>query len=357
MVYVSDLIKKATDVSGLYYRSSFERGYLVNWDVQLAVWDRIFEDSVLNCQPESSGILLTEPTFNFPEIRKNMDEIIFEEYGFKSLYRNNGSEIAAKSLNLSAFQNKRKTIPDCVMIVDIGQIDVGGLILTNFLKEMVSYRSWDMMDERYTINDVKEKCCYVTQDLSSDIKKAKFDFADIESNYVLPDFTTTKTGFVLDKNKPSSNQNIDQEQILSLKNERFLVPEILFSPSNAGMQSTLNETYYINQGGLHEAILESINACPQKMRGLLLKNIIVIGGTAKLSGLKERLETELQSCVPSEYTVQIFIPEDPSGYTWECGQLLLENIHSGKYSEIMGPKILSRKDYLEMGPDRVVNFF
>ncbi|OLY82727.1 Actin-like protein ARP6 [Smittium mucronatum] len=48
MVYVSDLVDRSNDFSGLYFRSPFENGYLVNWDVQLSVWDRLFSESLLN---------------------------------------------------------------------------------------------------------------------------------------------------------------------------------------------------------------------------------------------------------------------------------------------------------------------
>ena len=36
-------------------------------------------------------------------------------------------------------------------------IDVGGKLLTNHLKELVSYRQWNMMDETSIVNDVEEK--------------------------------------------------------------------------------------------------------------------------------------------------------------------------------------------------------
>jgi hypothetical protein len=54
------------------------------------------------------------------------------------------------------------------------RIDVGGKLLTNHLKELVSFRQWNMMEETYIVNDVKEKCCYVSTQFSADIETCRF---------------------------------------------------------------------------------------------------------------------------------------------------------------------------------------
>ncbi len=50
---------------------------------------------------------------------------------------------------------------------------MGGKLLTNLLKETVSYRAWNMLDETYIMNDVKEKLCYVSLDFEREINAAK----------------------------------------------------------------------------------------------------------------------------------------------------------------------------------------
>jgi len=42
----------------------------------------------------------------------------------------------------------------------VKRLDVGGKLLTNQLKELVSFRQWNMMDETYIMNQVKESCCF-----------------------------------------------------------------------------------------------------------------------------------------------------------------------------------------------------
>lgn len=54
------------------------------------------------------------------------------------------------------------------------RIDVGGKLLTNHLKELVSFRQWDMLDQTYITNDIKEQCCYVSQNFKQDLEICKY---------------------------------------------------------------------------------------------------------------------------------------------------------------------------------------
>lgn len=52
-------------------------------------------------------------------------------------------------------------------------MDVGGKLLTNQLKEVVSYRQWNMMDETYIMNHAKEACCYVSTQFIADLETCR----------------------------------------------------------------------------------------------------------------------------------------------------------------------------------------
>lgn len=64
------------------------------------------------------------------------------------------------------------------------RIDVGGKLLTNHLKELVSFRQWNMMEETYIVNDVKEKCCYVSTQFAVDLEACKFVFPPVRPSRV-----------------------------------------------------------------------------------------------------------------------------------------------------------------------------
>lgn len=61
--------------------------------------------------------------------------------------------------------------------VDPARIDAGGKLLTNHLKELVSFRQWNMMEETHIMNDVKEKCCFVSTQFAADLEACRFALA------------------------------------------------------------------------------------------------------------------------------------------------------------------------------------
>ena len=53
------------------------------------------------------------------------------------------------------------------------RLDVGGKLLTNYLKELLSFRQFDLMGETYITNDVKEWCCYVSTNYDADMELSR----------------------------------------------------------------------------------------------------------------------------------------------------------------------------------------
>lgn len=53
------------------------------------------------------------------------------------------------------------------------RIDVGGKLLTNHLKHLISFRQWNVLDQTHVVNDVREACGYVSMDWRGDIEKTK----------------------------------------------------------------------------------------------------------------------------------------------------------------------------------------
>ena len=59
------------------------------------------------------------------------------------------------------------------LLNDTSSVDVGGKLLTNHLKELVSFRQWNMMDQTAVMNHVKETCCFVSLDFGKDLERAR----------------------------------------------------------------------------------------------------------------------------------------------------------------------------------------
>ncbi|KAI9788240.1 MAG: Actin- protein 6 [Piccolia ochrophora] len=85
---------------------------------------------------------------------------------------------------------------------------------------------------------------------------------------------------------------------MTLGNERFVVPELLFRPGDIGME----------QAGIAELITHSLATLPGALWPALLANVVVVGGNAHMPGFVERLSTDLRKLVPAECTLRVGKP-------------------------------------------------
>lgn len=142
---------------------------------------------------------------------------------------------------------------------------------------------------------MKEDSCFISQDFFKDMERAKYKLENntITKDYVLPDYTTLRRGYLKNPEPPN------EQQTLRLTNERFAIPEILFHPSDIG----------IRQMGIPEAIMDSVKSCSEETWPHLLSNIILTGGNAKFPGFRDRVYKEVRSLAPAEYTINVFLPQ------------------------------------------------
>jgi len=98
-----------------------------------------------------------------------------------------------------------------------------------------------------------------------------------------------------------------ERQALAMSVERFAIPEVLFRPSDIGLDC----------GGIVEAIAESIDACDTIYRAAMYNNVLLVGGNAKIPGFRERVEVELRKLAPVNYPVRVYLPDDPVSFSWE----------------------------------------
>ena len=85
--------------------------------------------------------------------------------------------------------------------------------------------------------------------------------------------------------------------MIELNNLRFIVPELLFNPNLIG----------IEEGGLHEGIIQSINSCHKDFNNLLYNNIVLTGGNTNLQDFGKKLKKEMTPF--AEYNNEIKIHE------------------------------------------------
>lgn len=182
----------------------------------------------------------------------------------------------------------------------IRRLDIGGKFLTNYLKELVSIRHYNMLEETHLMNEVKESVCFVSADFSRDLertwkggvgdrRKVDKDDGSIIVDYVLPDYNTHKQGYTrphdptlvakMKKLGAAVSGMGPVEDFMTLGNERFTVPELLFNPGDVGMK----------QVGLPEAVMQSLSGLPPGLWPAMLANVVLVGGNTKIEGFVERL--------------------------------------------------------------------
>lgn len=213
----------------------------------------------------------------------------------------------------------------------VTRLEVGGKMLTNYLKDIISYRQLHVLDETYVMNQCKEDCCFVSSDFYNDMRIAKEKGPNntIGKEYVLPDYLEIRRGHIRDK-----LEAVQGKQIIKMNNERFSVPEILFSPSDIG----------IKQMGLSEILKYSLSRTDEVHHPDLLANVLLTGGNACLPGFKRRIFSDLRLLADYDMEVCVHSVPDPTSYAWLGGKLLANspNFHQ---------KTVSRKEYLENGSD------
>lgn len=379
-VLVADEIFTIKNHAQLEFSRPLERGVLVNAGAQRDVWERCFEK--VQCTPRDSRCVVTECAVNPPSARKAMDEILFEDFGFLGRMRLPSSVCAAaKAKEILEDRDRHrvtqhggkpaeKRIPyahDCVLICDMGhsastatpvlgggahdyacrRSDVGGQLVTGYLRDLISYRQMDVSDETATIDKLKRDLCYVAQNFDEELAlcdgttKEHGTASKVYAEYVLPDYHSIDAGYArMDTRHPAYDPEERRRrtrpdttpQFLRVESERFCGPELHFAPQDIGLK----------QCGLTELVADAILKTPHAMRPSLSAQVILTGGGASFPGLRERLQRELRPYMLAPYDVEVILPRDPELTVFQGAAMLAKN--EGQY--------LSKLDWEEHGADR-----
>lgn len=111
-LFIGDQLEECKDFSGLFYILPFNKGFLMNWDIERQIFDFLFRKRLAIENFAEKTFLFTEPYFNFRQLQENMFEILYEEYGFGKVAKSTPAYLAMLNCAQSNYENTSYVLVD-----------------------------------------------------------------------------------------------------------------------------------------------------------------------------------------------------------------------------------------------------
>lgn len=346
--FIGDEAVEAANTQAYSLSYPIKHGQIENWDHMERIWENsIFK--YLRCEPEDHYFLLTEPPLNPPENREHSAEIMFESFNCAGLY------IAVQAvLALAASWTSSKVVDRSLTgtVIDSGDgvthvipvaegfvigsaiknIPLAGRDITIFIQSLLRDRGEPDTSLR-TAEKIKQQFCYVCPDIVKEFNK--FDREPEKfAQYIV--------------------ETAREKKVVDVGYERFLAPEIFFSPEIASSDFLTPLPTVVDQ---------VIQSSPIDVRKGLYRNIVLSGGSTMFKDFGRRLQRDIKQIVnarihhseqlssarSSGVDVEVISHRRQRNAVWFGGSLLSQTSEFKSYCH-------TKADYDEYGPNIVRNF-
>jgi len=255
----------------LSLRYFMERGVVRNWEE----WEMFIDVSLrnLSIDPSSQKCLILDSPLASDLDREKIIQVMFETFQIPLLSLCNTASACmfgvgkASGLVLhSGFDSSEASlVEDGRLLRDsTTSSSIGGSDITNYMIKMLAESGFSLTcnDIRPDIRPMKERVCFVSQDIEEEKKR------ETTVEYTLPDDT-----------------------VIQMREPCYLSPEPIFDPLLVGMECL----------GVQKLVYDAISNCEDlDRRAHLYSNIVIEGGNTKFSGFSERLKMEILNLDPCQ---------------------------------------------------------
>lgn len=176
------------DESYYKYMKPLTRGVIVNYENEILLIEdalpKILESSETK-NYNNFSLTATLQMFSPEKVKERFFEVVFEYFDFGAFLPLN-PQVAIQNylksikklsspfqLIVESTHSATYVAPffdDEIMNYACKRLEVGGKLLTNYLKEIVSFRFLNMKNEYRTINQMKEEMCFLSENFPTDMK-------------------------------------------------------------------------------------------------------------------------------------------------------------------------------------------
>ena len=115
-----------------------------------------------------------------------------------------------------------------------------------------------------------------------------------------------------DDKKLEKSYKLPDSQVITISNERFRCPEVLFQPSFLGMESC----------GTHKTTFNCIMKCDVDISKDLYANTVLSSGTTMYPDITNRMQKAITALAPSTMKIKIIAPRERKYSVWIGGSIL-----------------------------------